>query len=148
MSDLKNELIDLLKLRNVYIDEFKTSTLSCVTTIEDYEDDLDKATKYGTFVEDREEWASEIKKIDDKIASNPEMNVIYESQDQDIVLLRNVYKECYKQIVDLQPRMNQVGENILGEMRSNFKKIKQSQTFNTHYFDSPDTSGTKFDAQQ
>lgn len=148
MSNIKEELISILMLKNENIDDFKTATLSCVTNLLDYEDDLEKADKYTNFVKQRQKALDEITKLNVQISSNEEMKMLYESDDSDIVALRNIFKKFYDEIAKLQPQMDELGRDVLTQMRGEFKKIKQKQNFNKVYFNSPYTSGTKFDAKQ
>ncbi len=145
---MREKLVELLKLKNIHIDDFRTATLSCVTNIEDLEDDLAKADKYVEFVNNREESLSEIKKIIKEIDESAELKNLYESNDEEIVALNKKYDRIKEEVKKLQPKMNEVGQEVLTEMRSEFKKIKQKQSFNKAYFDSPYTSGTKFDVKQ
>lgn len=145
---MKEKLIELLKLKNKHIDDFRTATLSCVTNIEDIKDDIEKADKYVEFVNDRENSLEKIQAIIKQIDETPELKDLYECDDEDIAVLKRKYDRIKEEIKKMQPQMNEVGQSILTEMRGEFKKIKQKQSFNKAYFDSPYTSGTVFDAKQ
>ncbi len=144
----KHELISLLEEKNQLIEDFKIATLSCITNIEDFETDLEKASKYMEFVEERQIHLDRIIEISEIVKGDDELTEIYESDDSDIVELKDIYKKCYVDIEKMQPKMNELGEKVLTEMRAEFKKIKQSQTFNSAYFDSASTTGTLFDSKQ
>lgn len=148
MKELKQELLDILERKNELIEDFKTATLSCVTNIEDIKDDIDKADKYMEFVQIRQLCTDEITDIIEFVKNDEKLVQIFESDDEDIKNLRAIYNNKYEDIKELQPKMNEIGEAIMVEMRGEFKKIKQSQNFNNVYFNSPYTSGTKFDAKQ
>ncbi len=145
---LKSELISLLEEKNQMIDEFKTATLSCITNLDDCETDLEKANMYMEFVELRQIHLDRIIEISELIKGDEELNELYESDDEDIIQLKNVYRSLYQEIAKMQPKMDELGHKVLAEMRVEFKKIKQSQTFNHAYFDSAGTTGTLFDSKQ
>lgn len=148
MADIKTQLIQLLKVKNEKIEDFKTATLTCITNINDYKDDTEKAEKYVECINQRKDSLEHIQKISDAIKNTSELNKIFESSDEDIEKLKQEYNKHYESIKKLQPNIDMLGQSILGDMRKGFKKVKQQQQVNTIYLDSPYTSGTKFDIKQ
>lgn len=148
MADNKTQVVELLKVKNQKIEEFKTATLSCITNMGDYKTDLDKADKYIEYVETRKECVEYIERVHNTIKNTPEFNDIFESSDEEIIKLKDIYMKDYESIKKLQSKMDTLGQSILVEMRSGFKQVKQQQKANTLYLNSPYTSGTKFDVKQ
>ncbi len=146
--DLKDDLIEMLEKKNSYIEEFKTLTLTCITNVRDCKDEAEMAEKYIEFVELRQYCTNDITNIINIIKNDDKLSALFDSDDEDIVRLKNIYKENYENIKVLQPEMNRLGEGITDAVREEYKKVKQSQTFNNHYFNSPYTSGTVFEAKQ
>ncbi len=148
MRTVKEDLIEILEEKNLSIENFRATTFSCITNVMDIEDDIEKGNKYIEYISLRQTSLDEVEKFNNIISENDEMDTLYNSEDVDVLEKREKYKKIYQEIEKMQPKMDEIGQSILSEMRGEFKKIKQEQNFSNHYFNSPYTSGTVFDAQQ
>lgn len=147
MSDNKDILVEMLKTKNKYLNKFSEITDTYLEAIYGEIDDLGKAEKFSVMVDLRDEVILKISDLQEKISGNPELLKIYESDDTEVLELRNIFNKKKGELEQQQVHVNGVGRDIEGLMKEEFRKINEAKKVNTAYLDHGDLGG-KFNYKQ
>lgn len=142
--DDKTLVVDIIREKTKKLQEFESLTKSYIEQINESDDDIRKAEKFSSMVDLREVIVNEILALQQRIDKNENLSEIYESDDLSISIEKKCYKDKLEELKQLQIEVNELSDKINEEMRTEFKKLKDAQKFNTKYFDHGDVLGAKY----